>query len=533
MDEGAVSKRKGGPGIALRAWVGLLVMVPVPLLADTPTPPVTLLVPVVLDVRGVPPTHYTSDLVVVNRSGAPVRASLRYLPAPGTPGAGGPDLVQTLGAGREFRTPDVLDTLRQNGWEIPTGAMAVGSLTVTFEGVSDPSLVFAGSRASTPNPNAAIGGSYGVFAAGTSLASLPAEPLTLLGLREDDAFRSNLAIVDVPSGTGGAAVSVQLFDGDTGSAAGEPVVVSLEKGDWKQIDSVLALRGVRNGWARVTRAGGGSDPFFAYAVVNDGAASGGGTSDGSLVLPGATDGLVPIVLRVPSGDTVFSSELILANTSSSDATASLVYTMAPQLSAGLTIETTVPVGAGRQVRIPDVVLFLWSTLPFRPPIPAAQGGTLAVSGGVAAMVRTSNPNPDPVVGGSFGVSYPAFARPARASGEAWVFGLRQDETARSNLAIADARVGDPSAVSYLIDLFDSGAGSGAPALILGPITLTGGEWRQLSGVLGLAGLAHGYARVRPQAGTSDFVAYGVVNDGAWPGQGTSDGSFLPPTSAPQ
>ena len=46
-------------------------------------------------------------------------------------------------------------------------------------------------------------------------------------------------------------------------------------------------------------------------------------------------------------------------------------------------------------------------------------------------------------------------------------------------------------------------------------------------VLSGAGIAHGYARIRPDSGTSDFVAYGVVNDGPSPGTRTSDGSYVP------
>ena len=51
---------------------------------------VAVTVPVVLDVYGLAPTHYTSDLVLVNRGAVPTRVSLAYRPAPGTPGAGRP-----------------------------------------------------------------------------------------------------------------------------------------------------------------------------------------------------------------------------------------------------------------------------------------------------------------------------------------------------------------------------------------------------------------------------------------------------------
>ncbi|MGZ6987707.1 MAG: hypothetical protein ACXVH0_01965, partial [Thermoanaerobaculia bacterium] len=160
------------------------------------------------------------------------------------------------------------------------------------------------------------------------------------------------------------------------------------------------------------------------------------------------------------------------------------------------------------------------------PTTGGQGGTLLVTGAVA-QARTSNPNPDTTVGGSYGLSYPAVNSSARAKGEAWVYGLRQDADVRTNLAVADARVGDPSTVDYLIELFDTDQGLLTPVETL-RATLAGGQWFQFDAVgAGDPGLVHGYARVRPSAGTSDFVVYGVVNDGPTAGSRTSDGSYVP------
>ena len=496
--------------------------------------PVAVTVPVVLDVYGVAPTHYTSDLVLVNRGATPTRITLAYRPAPGTPGTGAAPVTDTVGAGRELRIPDVIQYLRDHGAPLPaSGPSILGSLGVTFLDVTDPALVFAGSRASTPNPDAAVGGSFGLFASAVSGGASPPGPLAVYGLREDTAFRSNLAIVDLPGGSGPAAVSIQLWDGDTGTAAGAPVTYALAPGDFHQFNSILGLRGVKNGWATVTPTGGGTNAFYAYGVVNDGPASGGGTSDGSFLAPGGTDGgLVPIVLHVPSAGTVYTSELILSNTTASTAKTTVTYTPASQLAAGPPVSTVVNVPAGRQLRFPDVITYLGTTLGLPVPQAVSQGGTLLVSPGVAALVRTSSGNTDAGVGGTFGVAYPAVPPAQRAASEAWVYGLRQDAGARSNLAIADARAGDPTSVSYLVELYDSAAGSGAPVKTLGPYALAGGQWTQVSSVLASAGLTSGYAHVRPTGGASDFVAYGVVNDGSAPGRGTSDGSYVAALATP-
>jgi len=182
-----------------------------------------------------------------------------------------------------------------------------------------------------------------------------------------------------------------------------------------------------------------------------------------------------------------------------------------------------PLGARQQFVTSNALSYLRG-LGLAIPATGKQGGTLLVSGAVA-LARTSNPNPDTTVGGSYGLSYPALAASARAKGEAWVYGLRQDADVRSNLAIADARIGGGS-VSYVIDVFDADTGSTTPIRTL-TLPLAGGQWWQFSGILWDAGITHGYVRVRPASGASDFVVYGVVNDGPSTGSRTSDGSYIP------
>lgn len=487
--------------------------------------PVTLQVPVVLDVRGVPPTHFTSDLVAVNRSGARTRLSLLYLASPGTPGAGGPRIGVNVEPGREFRLPDVVQFLRSNGYAIPEGAAATGTLRVTFEDVSDPSLVFAGSRTSTPNTSASVGGSFGLFSSAVPVSNASSTTAVIFGLREDGAFRSNLAVVDVPGSGSPVTLSIQLVDGDTGFPSGPPRIVSLASGEWRQLNGVLGGAGLSNGWAQVTKSSGGR--FLSYGVLNDGAASGGGTSDGSFLGADAAPGLVPIVLRATSGATVFTSELVLANPTAAAANVIVTYTPSLQLggTAGGPGSRTLSIPAGRQVRVPDAITWLRDTLGL-PLLPgdANQGGTLLVTGAVA-FVRTSNPNPDRSVGGTFGLAYPAIPAALRAKTEAWVYGLVQDGGTRSNLAIADARVGSAATVTYVIEVFDALLGDGRTPKSSQTVTLAGGQWYQISRVLEAAGVTNGYVRVRP-SGPSDFVVYGVLNDGANPGERTSDGSYV-------
>jgi len=119
-----------------------------------------------------------------------------------------------------------------------------------------------------------------------------------------------------------------------------------------------------------------------------------------------------------------------------------------------------------------------------------------------------------------------------ATSEAWIYGLRQDGLVRSNLAFSNVEAIGPAPPGATIpldlsaDVFDGSTGllSGSVAVSLdGSIP----DWKQLNAVLSGFGLSNGYARIRADAsGRRPFVVYGVVNDGAFPGEGTSDGSYL-------
>ncbi|MFI5118782.1 MAG: protease pro-enzyme activation domain-containing protein [Thermoanaerobaculia bacterium] len=487
--------------------------------------------PVVLDIHGAASSHYTSDFVAVNRSGIDATLVLVYVPAAGTPGAGGPAVARTLPAGRQLYVPDVIAFLDANGWALPPdGSGKLGTFFATFVGVSDPAAVFAGSRTSTPNLAVSVGGAFGTFApAVPSGSATSTADAWIYGLRENASFRSNLAVVHAPGTVSGAtsgpvSLEIQLYDGDSGAPVGAPLARTLQPGEFGQYNSILSLTptGVTNGYARVRRTS-GVDGFITYGVVNDGGSAGGGTSDGSLLASNATEGLVPILLDVP-GPPHFTTDLTLTNPTSSRVTVTLTYTASSSFSGQGSGTRATTLAARQQLVQADALSYLRG-LGLAIPTTGNQGGTLLVAGAVA-QARTSNPNPDASVGGSYGLAYPGVAASARARGEAWVYGLRQDADVRSNLAIADARAGNGGTVKYVVDVFDADTGSTTPVQTL-TRSLTGGDWTQINGILSGAGIAHGYVRVRPDSGTSDFVVYGVVNDGPTAGSRTSDGSYIP------
>jgi len=499
--------------------------------AATPPSGAVVQAPVVLDVYGAASSHYTSDFVAVNHSVSDATLILLYVPASGTPGAGGPAVARALPAGRQLYVPDVIAFLAANGWTLPSdGSGKIGTFFATFVGVSDPTAVFAGSRTSTPNHSASVGGAFGTFASAVAAGSANGSSDTwIYGLRENASFRSNLAIVHAPGSASGAtsapvSLEVQLYDGDSGAPVGAPLAHTLQPGEFFQYNQVLnnTSTGVTNGYARLRRTA-GTDRFIAYGVVNDGGSAGGGTSDGSLLTANATEGLIPIILDLP-GSTHFTTDLTLTNPTGAPVTVTLTYTASAAFSGQGSGTKTIELGALRQL-VQANALFYLRELGLAIPATDKQGGTLLVSGAVA-LARTSNPNPDATVGGSYGLSYPAVAASARAKGEAWVYGLRQDADVRSNLAIADARAGNAATIEYVVEVFDADTGAATPVKTL-TRSIAGGQWTQVDGILSVAGIAHGYVRVRPSSGTSDFVAYGVVNDGPTAGSRTSDGSYVP------
>jgi hypothetical protein len=145
-----------------------------------------------------------------------------------------------------------------------------------FEGL------FIGARTST----AGGGGRYGLFYAGVPSPAVSTASAWIFGLQQNAETRSNLALIN----TGEVDASpntfnIELFDGSTGRKVSTIEGVSLKAKGWTQLVTVLAQHapGVSQGYARIVRTA-GSNPFIAYAVVNDGGQPGERTGDGAFVL---------------------------------------------------------------------------------------------------------------------------------------------------------------------------------------------------------------------------------------------------------
>ena len=267
----------------------------------------------------------------------------------------------------------------------------------------------------------------------------------------------------------------------------------------------------------------GPGPFYAYAVFNDNV-----TSDGSFVAavpigPGFVQSL-PVLVETGT----FRSELVLSSPYFEPVTLSMTYveSLSPAGGAGgVATESHQP---HEQKIIPNVFDYLRGKgVAVGPKGAGAYAGAVQIAwtrlGGPAwgfAGARTSAPAAG---GGQYGLFYRSVVLNEAATGEAWVFGLQQNASNRSNLAVVS--FGNTAADKYRVDVYngDTGKLAGSTAAQDLPV----GGWYQFSPILTSFGVANGYVHVVRTGGSSALYAYGVVNDGATSGSGaTNDGSYV-------
>ncbi len=477
-------------------------------LVDADGPLSVLTVPVVVDAAGANGARFVSELTLGNRgtTDASVRVTFTAANALGSTGSG--SFTTTVPAGRQLVFTDAPQWLRQNGLFIPLGDEA-GTLRLEYSGLASGDAAFASVRTLAVLPEGRAGLAYPALQPGETLETAAA----LYGLREDASFRSNVGLLNAGDPATGAPVSLRVKVRSGAAGDGRSTVlpdVTLGPGQWTQLNRVLASAGYANGWATVERVA-GADPFYAYGVVNDNV-----TGDGAFVAPepvGRKTDRLTLPVAVHTG--AFTTELCLTNAGATPV----------RLSFGeASSDKDAILQAGEQRFIPDVLVYLGSSASATPFRISSNGGTAEIH----LSARTFSTSP---AGGTFGVAYPAIPPPKAALSEAWICGLKQDGLTRSNLAFSTVEPhGGPSVlqapISLSLDFFDgdSGALRGTRTVLLDWSFL---DWKQLNSPLSDLGIRNGYVRVRASATNADpFFAYGVVNDGALPGQGTGDGSYL-------
>jgi glucose/arabinose dehydrogenase len=476
-------------------------------LVDADGPLSVLTVPVLVDVAGANGARFISELTLGNRGTTDASVDVTFTASTALGSTGSGTFTTAVPAGRQLVFADAIQWLRQNGLFISLGGQG-GSLRLAYTGLSSGDAAFASVR----TLEALAGGRAGLAYPALSPNETLEVPVVLYGLREDSSLRSNLALLNAgdPATGGPVTLRVTVFNGAAGDGRSSVLPdVTLGPGQWTQLNRVLAAAGYVNGWAKVERVS-GTEPFYAYAVVNDNV-----TGDGAFVAP-VPAGRTTLALTLPAAvhTGAFTTELALTNAGTNPIRLSFLAFSAKD----------VILQPHEQRFIPDVLSYLGSSA-------SAMSLEISSNGAAAAFHASARTFSSAPGGGTFGVAYPGIIGAEAALSEAWILGLKQDGLARSNLAFGNVEApgafpGTPPTLTLSVDFFDGDSGilrgSRSVSFVAASLDLL-----QLNAPLSSFGIRNGYARVRAPAGnTWQFFAYGVVNDGAAPGLGTGDGSYL-------
>ena len=222
---------------------------------------------------------FTSELVLTNWSTQQKVVRFTYVESAQTT-ASTPTFSINLNPSQQAIIPNIFQYLRSlNTPGIgPLGLTYVGALFATVDG-GDAGGIFLGARTSTPGG----GGAFGLFYPAVANATASTGSAWLFGLQQNAENRSNLALVNTgEEGNSPITLSIDLYDGSTGTKV-TTLTETLNARAWRQLGTVLInASGVTQGYARVTRTS-GSNPFIAYAVVNDGGQPNQRSGDGAFV----------------------------------------------------------------------------------------------------------------------------------------------------------------------------------------------------------------------------------------------------------
>jgi hypothetical protein len=460
---------------------------------------VTLVLPALLSLTGAEATRFETEVTVTNVGVSAVSAVLRLHPVDR-----GPESILssfTLEPGRVR----MLSTAGDAGTErlvLPEGAdRGTATLELTTPDGS-PADVVADVRVLSQRPGVGRGGVG--FRARPASEQRVGTTGDVAWLKEDAEDRTNLAVASAGEEPVTLRVTVVSADPERPGRVVLPDVALPPYGthQWNRVLSESGL-GARSGWARIERLDGG--PWTAWAAINSN-----GTGDGSVVEAAATtDSLLPAIV----GTDRYRTDIVLTNTDAWDKTATLrLPSVAGEVSLSLEI-------GAESSRLVDLVAALRGVGAI-PPGPWVGHATAVMAYPAGARVTTTASS-----SGAFGVYTPA-AR-FEYGKTMLVSGLRQDDRNRSNLAIVVADLDPPT--RFRVELFDGRTGTLARTIEeVAPGTASGAPSRiQLDSVLWGTGTPYGWARVVRTSGGSSFFAYAVVNDGAAPGLGSGDGTYLP------
>jgi Beta-propeller repeat len=222
---------------------------------------------------------FTSELILTNWSTQQKVIRFTYVESVQASTAT-PTFSITLNPSQQTIIPNIFQYLRSLNIPGvgPRGLTYVGALFGTVDG-GDAGGIFVGARTSTPGG----GGAFGLFYSAVPHSTASTGSAWLFGLQQNAENRTNLALVNTgEEGNSPITLSIDLYDGNTGAKV-TTLTETLNARAWKQLGTILInASGVSQGYARITRTS-GSNPFIAYAVVNDGGQPNERSGDGAFI----------------------------------------------------------------------------------------------------------------------------------------------------------------------------------------------------------------------------------------------------------
>ena len=486
----------------------------------------SLFVPIVLRSRGqTKGSFFTSEVTLTNRGSSTAAIKYTYTPSIGT-GTG--TAMDSLRAGQQRVIPDAISYLTSLGVPIGEGA-AGGTLRVDFSNLSSPSDAAVTVRVNTPVDE----GRAGLAFAALNPDDLLTGPAFITGLRQNSMDRSNVALQNAgDANEGSTTLRVTVFSGDPASAVRNMVLPdrTLPSGGFYQYNEILKMAGFDNGYVKVERVEGAA-PFYAYGVINDNF-----NSDGSFVSPVLGDSLVgkrrqslPVILETGA----FTSELTVTNFSPVPKTVDFRFVAEAVETIDDTASFSLRLEAGEQRILPRIVDWMrgQELAGIGPADHAFVGPLFAVAAkgdmsGIVIGARTGAPDKR---GGQYSLFYNAVPLGSTSTLGTWIYGFQQNAENRSNLAIVNTGEVDNRNTRLHLDIYDGKTGRKVSGYVK---NLQPYEWFQfdLSRIMRILNVRHSYVHVwryyLQQNGNNPFIAYGVINDGGWPGQRSGDGAFL-------
>jgi len=424
---------------------------------------------------------WTTDLSLRNAGKETAAATVKFLGHTGD-GRGGPERAVSLAPGETRSWGDVLSSLF--GLDADYGPIRVTS--------TSPGLVVQG-QTSTPGGGGTFGQSVPAFGPGDLVG---AAPRSIVGVRQDGSFRTNLMLAN--SGDGPIEVDVALLAPAGGTLASARVPVGPLSFAQLNVANDLGVPSVSGGTLVVSTPTEGAR-FAAYASAIDQV-----TGDPRTLLPGAIGGgawLLPSSARAPGIGAFWTTDLTLRNTG----TAAMIATVRFHGHSGdgrNAPEVEVPLEPGEARTYADVLGSLFGLESDYGPIRVVPS-----EAGLVVQGQTFTPGG----GGTYGQSVPAVPASGLVGGAPRsIVGVRQDGSFRTNLMLANAGE-DPIDVDLAVFAAAGGAPLATRRVGVGPL---GFVQLNLASDLGVDGVSGAAVVLSTPSPGGAFAAYASAIDRA-------------------